>query len=79
MYRTTSIKPNGKFGNWLFDNMMQRNWTCGDVARILHSTRQNIRNHVIGRSKPQYVWVIAYCSIFNHDPDEIWKIVLEEF
>ena len=78
MYKTGDMKPNGRFGNWLFENMVKRDMTCVDVAKLLRSTRQNIRRHINGLSRPQYVWVLAYCNLFDDDPEKVWRLVLEE-
>ena len=76
MIKTT--KPKGKFGHWLFHKMVDYYYTQQEVADMLHTTKQSISNHVRGVCLPNYPWVIAYCSIFNEDPEEIWKLVEEE-
>ena len=73
MRKTTDMKPSTEFGKWLFNNLMRHGLTCQDVAKRLHSTRQGIRNHVNGKTPPSYVWVMAYCTLFNEDPDVIWE------
>ena len=65
------------FGWWLLDNMDRRAWSCRDVAERLHTTRQNIRNHIISVTKPSYSQIIAYCWLFDFesDPNEIWSMI----
>lgn len=67
--------PNTEFGRWLYNRMRVRNYSCGVVARMLRTTRQAIANHVSGRVKPSYVWVLAYCQIFNGDSNKVWEMV----
>ena len=55
--------------------MIKNKMTCADVARELHTTRQIVAYHVNGRTTPSYVWVKAYCDIFNDDIEKIWKLV----
>ena len=78
MNKTSEMTPKSAFGEWLFVNMLKNDLTCVDVAKMLRSTRQSIRNHINDIAKPSYVWVIAYCSIFNDNPEEVWKLVNEE-
>ena len=67
--------PTTEFGKWLFGRMKVRNYSCGMVARMLRTSRQTVWSHITGRSKPAYVYVMAYCQIFNDDPNRIWKMV----
>lgn len=75
MKTTEQMVPETVFGKWLHNNMIARNLTCGDVAEMLHATRQTIRNHIVGGSGVLYVWVIAYCSLFGGDVNEVWEMV----
>ena len=70
--------PDTKFGSWLFSNMKARNYSCTMVAQKLHTTRQAVRNHVVGINKPSYVWIMAYCQIFNCNPDKVWEMITKE-
>jgi hypothetical protein len=63
------------FGKWLLNNMLENKMTCTDVGERLRATRQVVRLHILGINKPSYVWVIAYCSLFNEDPEKIWELV----
>ena len=80
MKSTKDMQPETKFGKWLLDRMLENNYTCSDVAIELQTTRQAIRNHVTGKVKPSYVWVIAYCWFFNtlEDPYDIWCLTMKE-
>lgn len=73
----TKIKT--KFGKWLFDNMSNSGFTCEDIAKKLGITRQTIWNHVVGKTKPNFVCVIAYCWLFNQieNINDIWCLVEE--
>lgn len=73
-----TIMPKTEFGKWLYNQMKARNYSCGMVARMLRTTRQAINNHVIGKVKPSYVWVMAYCQIFNDDPNKVWTMIENE-
>jgi predicted transcriptional regulator len=74
-FKTT---PTTEFGKWLFNHMKVRNYSCGMVARMLRTSRQTVWNHVTGRSKPTYIWVMAYCQIFNDIPNRVWKMLQEK-
>lgn len=80
MKLTNEMKPKTKFGKWLLDGMIVAGWTCVDVATKLKTTRQCVRNHVNGITKPSYVWVIAYCWMFGVPEyvDDIWQLISEE-
>ena len=73
--KTNDMTPKNDFGNWLLNNILENNMTCSDVANRLLTTRQCVRNHINGDVVPSYVWVIAYCSLFNDNPTIIWKMV----
>lgn len=75
MKKTNEMKPKNDFGKWLLDSMIKNEFTCSDIANKLHTTRQAVRNHVNGIVLPSYVWVIAYCSLFDENPDDIWELV----
>ena len=74
MKHTNEMSPNTKFGRWLLDRMIGAGYTCGSVAKELGTTRQTVRNHIVGVSKPSFAWVVAYCWYFNalEDLTEIW-------
>lgn len=78
--KTMLMKPKTKFGKWLLDNMINSGFTCGDVANKLGTSRQCVRNHITGVTNPTFVWVIAYCWLFNttEDLDNIWCLIIEE-
>lgn len=78
MRTTEQMVPTTVFGKWLHNNMIVNNLTCGDVAKMLHTTRQTIRNHIAGVCEISYVWVIAYCSIFGDNVNEVWEMVQKE-
>ena len=63
-----------EIGKWILDNMKRNNMTCTELAQVLHCTKQCVSNHIAGRVIPSYVWIVAYCSIFGGDPDEIWQM-----
>jgi DNA-binding XRE family transcriptional regulator len=73
--KTEDITTDYEFGKWLLDNMLRRGMSCTDVAKALHATRQGVRVHIAGTTKPSYVWVMAYCWLFNEDIEKIWKLV----
>ena len=79
MMHTYEMKPKTKFGRWLLDNMIDHNLSCGDVAKVLGTTRQNVRNHITGVTDPSFVWVIAYCWFFSkiEELDNIWCLTKE--
>lgn len=79
MKRTDKMRPKTKFGRWLLDKMIDNDYTCGDVANELETTRQCVRNHITGVTDPTFVWVIAYCWLFNgiDDLNEIWYLTME--
>lgn len=80
MKHTQDMKPKTKFGRWLLDMMDRYNCSCGDVAKELGTTRQRVRNHIVGVTNPSFVCVIAYCWVFNSTEDvyEIWNLTMEE-
>ena len=63
-----------EIGKWILDNMKRHDMTCVEVARILHCNKQSVSNHIMGKVIPSYIWIVAYCSIFGGDPDEIWQM-----
>lgn len=80
MKRTTTMNPTTKFGKWLLDKMIERDYTCEDVAKELGATRQAIRNHINGAVSPSFVWVVTYCWLFNslEDINNVWYSTMEE-
>ena len=80
MKHTSKMKPKTKFGRWLLDKMTDAGFSCEFVAKELGTTRQTIRNHIVGVSNPSYVWVVAYCWYFNslEDLTDIWYSTMEE-
>lgn len=80
MKRTDKMRPKTKFGRWLLDRMIDANYTCEDVANELGTTRQCVRNHIVGVTDPTFVWVIAYCWLFNKmdNLNGIWCLTMEE-
>lgn len=80
MNQTAYMKPKTKFGRWLLNEMINNEFTCTDVAKRLRTTRQNVRNHIIGVSNPSFAYVIAYCWLFNTIEylDDIWILTMEE-
>ena len=63
-----------EIGKWILDNMKRNNLTCAEVAQILHCAKQSGSNHIMGKVTPSYIWIVAYCSIFGGDPNEIWQM-----
>lgn len=78
MKKPTKVTPKNKFGEWLISNMIQNNMVCEDVAKRLRTSRQCVWNHINDTKTPIYVWVVAYCSLFDADPEFIWQMVCEE-
>lgn len=80
MKHTHEMKPKTKFGRWLLDNMHDSKYSCGDVAKELGTTRQSVANHVNGVINPSFVWVIAYCWLFNaiEELNDVWYLTMEE-
>lgn len=80
MKHTYEMKPGTKFGRWLLDKMLDSDFTCEDVANELGTTRQTVSNHINGVTDPSFVWVIAYCWLFNstEDLNDIWCLTMEE-
>lgn len=80
MRHTNEMKPKTTFGRWLLEGMIVAGWTCSDVANKLKTTRQCVRNHINGTTKPSFVWVIAYCYMFDvpEHIDDIWCMVCKE-
>lgn len=80
MKHTSKMKPKTKFGMWLLNMMMESEYSCEDVAKKLGTTRQSVRNHITGVINPTFVWVIAYCWLFNvmDDLNDIWNLTMEE-
>lgn len=80
MKHTHDMKPKTKFGRWLLDKMLGTDFTCGDVAKELGTTRRCVRDHITGVTDPSFVWVIAYCWLFNatEDLSDIWDLTTEE-
>lgn len=72
MYNELPV-PKTKFQKWLYDNMIYENMTMGDIADLLHCSRQTISyQYKIGKC-PSYVNILGYCKIFGYDnPDEIY-------
>lgn len=64
-----------KFGHWLNGQMLANNYTCEMLADMLHVSKQTVSNHVRGTVTPSYVFVVAYCSIFENidDYNDIWN------
>lgn len=77
-HKFEAMEPKTEFGKWLYVNMVEHECTCADVAKKLYVTRQTVSFHISGRVMPNYPFVIAYCSIFGGNPEEIWKLVLLE-
>ena len=77
---TMRMKPKTEFGRWLLDKMTDSEFTCGDVARELGTTRQSVWNHISGATDPTFVWVIAYCWLFDatENLNEIWNLTMKE-
>ena len=80
MRRTREMIPKTKFGRWLLNNMIKYEYTCGDVAKELGTTRQCVRNHITGITDPTFVWVIAYCWLFNKMEylNDVWCLTKEK-
>ena len=80
MPRITTIQTDTEFGEWMRKNMLDNDLNSCIVARMPHTTKQTILNHVKGRVPPNYAYVMAYCKIFGDkdDPEEIWKLVKNE-
>jgi predicted transcriptional regulator len=80
MKHGNKIEPQTKFGKWLLDKMIEVDRSCTDVAKELGTTRQTVWNHITGVSSPSFVWVIAYCWLFNQTENinEIWYMIMEE-
>lgn len=74
--KTCDMKPKTEFGRWLLDNMIDADFTCGDVAKELGTTRQTVRNHITGVTDPTYVWVIAYSWLFGEIEElyDVWNL-----
>ena len=77
-YKFTSMRPTTEFGKWLHAKMLKYNMDCGDVAKIIHTTKQSVAFHINGRVNPNFPFVVAYCWIFGDDPETIWKLVETE-
>ena len=75
MRKTLQTQPKNDFGIWLLDNMIRRELSCSDLAVELNTTRQTIRNRISGDIIPSYVWVVAYCYIFDDSPAVVWQMV----
>lgn len=69
------MQPKTDFGRWLLDNMIRHDLSCSDLAVELNTTRQTIWNHINGNITPSYVWVVAYCYIFDDSPAVVWQMV----
>ena len=80
MKTINDMEPKTKFGEWLLDMMKRYDYTCVDVAKELKTTRQNVRCHILGISKPSFAWVIAYCWMFNSISDiyDVFELIKEE-
>ena len=80
MKTINDMEPKTKFGEWLFNMMKRYDYTCVDVAKELKTTRQNVRCHILGISKPSFAWVIAYCWMFNSISNiyDVWELTKEE-
>jgi hypothetical protein len=76
--RDFKTKPTTEFGTWLYNQMKARNYSCEGVAMKLRTCRQTVYNHIVGKTTPTYIWIMAYCQIFNNDPNKIWKLVKKE-
>lgn len=74
-YKFNAMEPTTGFGKWLYTKMYERGMSCSDVAKQLHITRQAIRVHLNGEHPPKFPFVVAYCWLFNDDPNRVWKLV----
>lgn len=77
--RTRILPPVGKFGNWLRYKMNEHDITYLDLCKQMKISRQTISNHEHHAFKPLYPFVIAYCNILGGDPEEVWKLVEEDW
>lgn len=80
MKTTKNTKPKTKFGRWLLNRMNETGFTCADVARELGTTRESVWNHITGVADPSFVWVVAYCWLFNslENLNNIWYLTMEK-
>ena len=68
------------FGLWLASNIFSAGMSVEDMAKAVHVTRQTVSAHMYGRTKVSYMAVCAYCHVLGcgDNPDEIWKLVVED-
>ena len=80
MGKITVTKPKTKFGRWLINQMNDGLYSCEDVAKELGTTRQCVWYHITGVTNPSFVWVIAYCWLFNETENinDVWHLTMEE-
>lgn len=84
-YMAMRIKPNTKFGKWLFKKFTSNDLAVHDFADDIHSSPKTIYNHLLGKVRPTFIYVVTYCWYFQEyfadgdDPYEIWGLVEEDW
>ena len=71
----------GSFGKWLLIKLESNKLTTLSIAKKMRLTRSCVNQHINGYEtcKPTYQTVIAYCHFLGGDPEEIWRLVEEDW
>lgn len=78
------IKLEGKFGHWLGKKLRDHDVAVHDLADDIISSPRTIYNHLTGRQKPTFMYIVTYCWYFEtyfadgDDPIEVLRLVEEE-
>lgn len=73
------MKGIGKFGSWLAGKLIDSDMITQECANMLKIARSNVGAHIREINKPSFPDVVAYCYYLGGDPEDIWKLVEEDW
>ena len=74
-----NVGYSGKFGEWLFFKIKELGYTQTSFGKLVGISREQISNQIHQKCKPNRTSVVAYCYYTGDNPEEIWKLVEEDW